>query len=151
MPIMSVDEVRAEAARRNLRLAFVITALDLELQAVIAHLTLFASVRGRDGVIYECGLFHDVGQDWLVIVAETGAGTHPAQSVVTNAHMQFQSELQIFVGIGGSRKTDIPIGSVVAADHVYMPYGGKYDSNGFSARPRGFAAHPHLLEALGQF
>jgi nucleoside phosphorylase len=145
MAIMSVDEILAEGTKRNLRLALIVTALDLELQAVIAHLTPLASVKGRDGVIYECGLFHDVGQDWLVIVAETGAGTHQAQAVVTNAHMQFEPELQIFVGVGGSRKLDVPIGSVVAADHVYMPYGGKYIEGGFSGRPREFAAHPRLL------
>lgn len=145
MRTLSVDQVREEAAKRNLRLALIVTALDLELQAVIAHLIPLASVKGRDGVIYECGVFHDVGQDWLVIVAETGAGTHQAQAVITSAHMQFEPELQIFVGVGGSRKSDIPIGSVVAADHVYMPYGGKYDERGFSGRPREFAAHPHLL------
>jgi nucleoside phosphorylase len=142
---MSVDEVCEEAAKRNLRVALIVTALDLELQAVIAHLTPLASVLGRDGVIFECGLFHEVGQDWLVIVAETGAGTHPAQGVVTNAHIQFEPEIQIFVGVGGSRKVDVPVGSVVAADHVYMPYGGKYGANGFSARPREFPAHPQLL------
>lgn len=143
---MSVDQVRAEAARRKLRIALVVTALDLELQAVVAHLTPYASVKGRDGAIYECGFFHDLGQDWLVIVAETGAGNHAAQSAVTNAHIQFDPELQIFVGVGGSRKVDVPIGSVVAADHVYMPYGGKYDKKtGFTGRPREFPAHPRIL------
>ncbi|WP_162419822.1 hypothetical protein [Microvirga brassicacearum] len=142
---MSVNQLLDEAAKRNLRLALIVTALDLELQAVIAHFTPFASVLGRDGVIYECGLFHDVGQDWLVIVAETGAGTHPAQGVVTNAHIHFGPEVQIFVGVGGSRKEDVPIGSVVVADHVYMPYSGKYGDKGFSARPREFPAHPKLL------
>ena len=142
---MSVEQVLAEAAKRNLRLALVVTALDLELQAVIAHLTPLASVLGRDGAIYECGLFHDVGQDWLVIVAETGAGTHPAQGVVTNAHIHFDPEVQIFVGVGGSRKEDVPLGSVVAADHVYMPYGGKHGDKGYSSRPREFPAHPKLL------
>ena len=146
MAIMSVDEILAEGTRRNLRLALVVTALDLELQAVIAHLTPLASVKGRDGVIYECGLFHDVGQDWLVIVAETGAGTHQAQAVVTNAHMQFEPELQIFVGVGGSRKLDVPIGSVVAADHVYMPYGGKYIEGGFSGLAEGVRGTPSAAQ-----
>ena len=145
MKVMSVEEILAEARRRKLRLALFVTALDLELQAVLGHLVPMASVKGRDGTIYECGLFRDVGQEWLVVVAETGAGTHPAQSIVTNAHIHFTPEIQIFVGMGGSRKPDVPKGSVVAADHVYMPYGGKYDENGFSARPREFAADPHLL------
>lgn len=146
MTVMLVEEVREEARKRNLRSALIVTALDLELQAVIAHIELLASVKGRDGAIYECGVFRDVGQDWLIIVAETGAGTLQAQNTVTNAHIDFEPELQIFIGVGGSRKEDVPVGSVVAADHVYMPYGGKYGENGFSARPREFPADPQLLE-----
>jgi hypothetical protein len=126
-------------------LALFVTALDLELQAVLAHLKPRASVKGRDGAIYECGTFQDVGQDWLVILAETGVGTHAAQNTVTNAHMHFAPEIQILVGVGGSRKEDVPVGSVVAADHVYMPYSGKYGENGFSARPRELPAHPLVL------
>jgi nucleoside phosphorylase len=146
MSVMLLEDVRREAKGRSWRCALIVTALDLELQAVVAHIEPLASVRGRDGAIYECGAFHDVGQDWLIVVAESGAGTHPAQNTVTNAHIEFEPELQIFVGIGGSRKEDVPVGSVVAADHVYMPYGGKYGENGFSARPREFAADPQLLE-----
>jgi nucleoside phosphorylase len=145
MKIMSAAEILAEARQHKLRLALFVTALDLEFQAVLAHLKPVASVKGRDGAIYECGTFHDVGQNWLVIVAETGAGTHPAQSIVTNAHTHFEPEIQIFVGVGGSRKEDVPKGSVVAADHVYMPYCGKYDEKGFSARPRELPAHPQIL------
>jgi nucleoside phosphorylase len=146
MAIRLVEDVRREAKERSWRCALIVTALDLELQAVVAHMEPLASVKGRDGVIYECGIFWDVGQDWLIVVAESGAGTHPAQNTVTNAHIDFEPELQIFVGIGGSRKEDVPIGSVVAAEHVYMPYSGKYGETGFSARPREFAADPQLLE-----
>jgi nucleoside phosphorylase len=146
MAMMLVEEVREEANEHNWRCALIVTALDLELQAVVAHIEPLASVKGRDGVIYECGIFHDLGQDWLVVVAECGAGTHPAQNTVTNAHIDFDPELQIFVGIGGSRKIDVPVGNVVAADHVYMPYSGKYGENGFSARPREIAPDPRLLE-----
>jgi hypothetical protein len=145
MPIMSPEEVLAEARKRKLRVALVVTALDLEMQAVLAHLEPLASVPGRDGAIYECGIFHDLDQDWLVVAAESGAGMHPAQGTVTIAHTHFEPEVQIFVGVGGSRKADVPIGSVVAAELVYMPYGGKYDAHGFSARPRDLPANPKLL------
>jgi nucleoside phosphorylase len=119
MKIMSVEEILAEARRRKLRLALFVTALELELQAVVGHLVPIASVKGRDGTIYECGLFRDVREEWLVVVAETGAGTHPAQSIVTNAHIHFTPEIQIFVGVGGSRKADVPKGSVVAAERLH--------------------------------
>src|SRR5712692_7505693 len=99
-----------EADRRGLRRALFVTALVSEMDAVRAHLKDLVSVLGRDGSIYECGVFSDVGQEWLVVVAETGAGTHPALSAVTNAHMLLgEFEVQILVGIGGSRKADAPI------------------------------------------
>jgi nucleoside phosphorylase len=140
MAILLVEDVRRVAKERDWRCALIVTALDLELQAVVAHIEPLASVKGRDGAIYECGAFRDVGQDWFIVVAESGAGTHRAQNTVTNAHIDFEPELQIFVGIGGSRNEDVPVGSVVAADHVYWPYGGKYGENGFSSQPREFEA-----------
>src|ERR1700719_4173612 len=106
MTNMSVQEGLDIVRQRNLRVALLVSALDLELQAVLPHLEPLASVLGRDGAIYECGIFRGIGQDWLVVAAETGAGTHAAQNVVTVAHMHFSPELQIFVGVGGSRKEE---------------------------------------------
>jgi nucleoside phosphorylase len=126
MSYRTVTDIMAEAEARNLRRALFVTALPIEMRAVRAHLTDLGSCAGRDGTIYECGVFSSLGQEWLVVVAETGAGTHPAQSVVTYAHATFGPfETQIFVGVGGSRKSEAPVGCVVASDHVYMPYSGK--------------------------
>jgi nucleoside phosphorylase len=146
MGLKAIGDLLAEAKARGWRIALVLTALDLELQAVMAHLVDVISVAGRDGNIYECGVFREDGQEWLVVLIETGAGNHAAQSAVTNAHIAFSPDLQIFVGVAGSRKKDVPIGSVVAASLVYSPYGGKYDEKGFSARPREYHAHSRLLE-----
>lgn len=146
MALQGIDELLSEAKTRGWRTALVLTALDLELQAVLAHLIDVKSVVGRDGTIYECGIFREGGQEWIVVLIETGAGNHAAQNAVTNAHMLLEPDLQIFVGVAGSRKQDVPIGSVVAASIVYSPYGGKYDEKGFSARPREFHAHSRLLE-----
>lgn len=146
MSYRSADELLAEAARRGLRRAFLVTAVMLEMDAVRGHLVQLGSVIGRDGAVYECGVFSNFGQDWLVVVAETGAGTHPAQSTVTYAHVLFGGfEVQIFVGIGGSRKADAPLGSVVASDQVYMPYSAKYGENGRSSRPRTFQVDGKLV------
>lgn len=146
MALEAINELLSEAKTRGWRTALVLTALDLELQAVLAHLVAVKSVVGRDGTVYECGIFREGGQEWLVVLIETGAGNHAAQNAVTNAHILFEPDLQIFVGVAGSRKKDVPIGSVVAVSIVYSPYGGKYDEKGFSARPREFHAHSRLLE-----
>ena len=82
----------------------------------------------------------------MEVVTETGQGTHAAQSAVTYANILFPGfEVQILVGIGGSRKTDAPLGSVVASDHVYMPYSAKYSDGKRHSRPRTFQVNQRLI------
>lgn len=146
MSYRTAADILNEADERRMRRAFFVTALLLEMEAVLAHLQPLGSVPGRDGAIYECGVFTDMGQEWLIVVVETGPGTHPAQSAVTNAHVMFGNfEVQLLVGVGGSRKDEAPLGSVVASSHVYMPYSGKYGPKGFSARPRTFPLDGRLV------
>lgn len=126
MTYRTADDILEEGKRRGMRRALVVTALLLEMKAVRAHLTHMGSVQGKHGTIYECGSFSDRGQDWLIVVAETGAGTHSAHNVVSDAHVVFgKFELMLLVGIGGSRKDDAPLGAVVASEKIYWPYGGK--------------------------
>lgn len=148
MMYLSAIQVLERAQQRGMRRAFFVTALLLEMKAVRAHLTDIGSVQGRHGTIYECGSFSDRGQEWLVVVAETGAGTHNAHSVVAEGHILFDGfEVQILVGVGGSRKKDdAPLGSVVASEKLYWPYGGKAGKDGFSHRP---AAYPPDLRLVG--
>nr|WP_264569901.1 hypothetical protein [Sphingobium sp. B2D3D] len=118
----------------------------LEMEAVQSHIDYLGSVSGEDGAVYECGVFSDLGQDWLVVVTETGEGTHAALSAVSYAHRAFAPfEVMILVGVGGSRKEEAPIGSVVASDHVYMPYSAKYGAKGRSSRPRSFQPDSRLI------
>ena len=135
----TLEEIRAKVVAGKLRLAFFVTALPLELAAVRAHVTNLGGVRADDGTIFECGIFADGGENWLIVMGETRAGTHNAQQAVAMGHFAFRTlgkyELMIFVGVGGSRKKGAPLGSVVAADKVYYPYGGKFSGGVFSARP----------------
>ena len=139
-------DILAEADRRGMRRAFVVTAMMLEMEAVQSHIEHLGSVSGEDGAVYECGVFSDLGQDWLVVVTETGEGTHAALSAVSYAHRAFAPfEVMILVGVGGSRKEEAPIGSVVASEHVYMPYSAKYGPKGRSSRPRSFQPDSRLI------
>ena len=140
------SEVLEEAEHRGLRKALFVTALPCEMAAVRAHLTPLCWTSGPDGSIYECGIFRDSDEEWLVVVADTGPGTHAAQSVVTRAHAVLSGfEIQMLVGVAGSRKKEVPIGSVIAGDHVYTPYGGKIDPGVRSFRTREFPADPGLV------
>src|SRR4051812_30153606 len=109
-----------------MRRALIVVAIKTEMQAVLAHLRDIESAVGKNGIIYECARLPDPAGDWQVIVAQSGPGNHPAQRVVTMAHSDFQTfDLQLFVGIAGSLKEDVPIGSVVAGDRVYNAHSGK--------------------------
>ncbi|MGO8151461.1 hypothetical protein AB9F36_16775 [Rhizobium leguminosarum] len=145
MNYRTADDILEEVKRRGMRRAFIVTALLLEMKAVRAHLTDMGSVLGKHGTIYECGSFNDRGQEWLIVVAETGAGTHPAHNVVSDAHVVFgKFEVMLLVGIGGSRKDDAPLGTVVASDKVYWTYGGKAGEE-FTFRPSAFLSDFNLV------
>src|SRR5690349_1336782 len=141
MSELGKEEIIKHAHDGGLRRALIVTALALETRAVRAHLKHLGSVASRDGTVYECGEFTGKFGSWLIVVAESGAGTHPAHSVVTSAHMDFIDffDAAIFSGIAGSRKSEAPIGSVVVSNKLYFPYTGKYDAErGFTSRPEAF-------------
>ena len=72
----SADEILQEADAGGMRRAFIVTALLLEMEAVRGHLRLIGSVMGRDGAVYECGVYSDSGKDWLVVVVNDNVITH---------------------------------------------------------------------------
>jgi hypothetical protein len=118
----------------------IITALSLEMAAVRKHTAHIGSCQGRDGNVFEIGHFGGSGSDWVVVVGESGAGNHLSQAIVTNACMEFRPfELILFVGVAASRKPDdAPIGSVVVSDHIYFPYGGKFQGGQLLLAPGSF-------------
>jgi len=136
MPVIPVADFLSNGAFAGYRKVLAVTALGLEMKAVRAHVTHLASCHGKQNTIYECGHFNASGEDWLVVVVQSGAGNHPGQQAVSASVADFGGfELILFMGVAGSRKMDIPIGSVVAATYLYNPYSGKYDKGSFGSRP----------------
>ncbi|QKD03473.1 hypothetical protein [Mesorhizobium loti] len=146
MKLVDKAEILKDAETRGLRRALFVTALDMEMSAVRAHLTHLGSCQARDGNIVEIGQFSAPGDEWLVVVTESGAGTHAAQTAVTYASVDFGPfEVMLFVGVAASRKPEAPIGAVVVSNHVYFPYSGKYQGGEFSSRPHTFPVDPRLV------
>lgn len=146
MKLADKAEILKDAEARGLRKALVVTALDMEMSAVRAHLAHLGSCQAGDGNIVEIGQFSAPGDEWLVVVTESGAGTHAAQSAVTYASVDFGPfEVMLFVGVAASRKPEAPIGAVVVSNHVYFPYTGKYQGGEFSSRPHTFPVDPRLV------
>ena len=147
MTELTPRELLDNAANAGRRRALIVTALPLEMEAVLAHLADGDSTRGDAGAVYEAGLFHDADEEWLIVVCVTGAGTHPAEMAAIEAHYDFDGfDVQMVVGVAGSRKPTAPIGSVIAADQVYNPYSGKASEGTWSVRPRAIQANYRLVE-----
>ena len=146
MAYRRVEDILEAAAGSGTRRVLILTAIRREIAAVLPHLRLIGTTNTLDGTVYECGVFSDGGEELLVVVAETGAGNIPATGVAVHAHSHFGGfDAQLFVGVGGSRKRDAPIGSVVASSQVYWAHGGKHDADGWSARPQVFPSHGRLV------
>jgi len=109
-----------EELRAHPRRALVLTTVDYESRAVKAHLTNPETLIGEKGAFYEYGRFPDPDGDWLVVHAITPPGNSDAGLVASKAFQEFGTfHVQMFVGVAGSLKDDIGIGSVVVGDYVY--------------------------------
>jgi nucleoside phosphorylase len=109
----------------HLPCAVIMTALQEECQTVTAHLSDLEEDEDRHRNVYDCGIFSGPGQSWKVAVAEIGAGNLRAAVKVHNALDHFNPDVLLFVGVAGSLKQDIPLGSVVASTKIYDYQPGK--------------------------
>jgi nucleoside phosphorylase len=115
----------------NRRSAVIVTALDVETQAVLRHLTKRAE-RTIDGTVFYLGRF----EDWNIAVVESGAGNNSAAAISERAIANFRPSVALFVGIAGGVK-DVAIGDVVVAEKIHGYESGKDEKEGFRPRPSG--------------
>lgn len=139
------DDVEA-AGQRHRATALVLTALDLEYDAVAGHLPDRVLRRGRHGTRYEVGSFAGEHIDWSVAIAEIGAGNIGAAVEAATGIDELAPDIVLFVGVAGSLKDDVEHGSVVVADKVYDIHSGKA-ADDFLSRPVTFPVW-HGLEQL---
>lgn len=142
-PAQLKDEFQAHPRR-----ALVVTTVVSESRSVKAFLTDPAVVVGEKGAFYEYGHFSEPAGDWLIVHAITSQGNTDASLVVSKAHQEFGSfHAQMFVGVAGSLKADIPIGSVVVGDYVYNGHSAKVEDTETLVRPHSLVPARELLTA----
>lgn len=142
-PSEVIEEFRAHPRR-----ALILTTVVLESRAVKAHLTNPERLIGEKGSLYEYGRFSDPAGDWLIVHAITSQGNSDAGLVAGKAFQEFGSfHAVMFVGVAGSLKEDIPIGSVVVGDYVYNGHAAKVGDNETFGRPHGLPSARELLTA----
>ena len=136
----------ATPAGRPRATVVVLTALDVEYDAMRARLDSLSPHRAPGGTRFEVGELHGDFLDWNVAVAEIGEGNLAAAIETKDAISQFEPDLITFVGVAGGFKDDLSHGDVVVASKVYDYHGGKAGEE-FYARPMAFATL-HSLDQL---
>jgi len=111
----------------------VLTALDLEYQAVQARMTDLRTHRHEAGTSYEIGYLSGGCRVALGLVS---AGNHPAAVLAERAIAEFSPTALLFVGIAGALWDHVGLGDVVVANRVYAYHGATSQDDGLKARPR---------------
>jgi nucleoside phosphorylase len=113
-------ERRASRPRRKIG---ILTALELERGAVLAHLTNITRDR-YGGTVYHIGEFETETDIWEITTTSIGAGNAGAAADGERLIAATHPEAVFFVGIGGGIK-NVALGDVVAADQVVNYHSGK--------------------------
>jgi nucleoside phosphorylase len=125
----------------------VLSALDLEYQAVRVHLARLRQRIHPAGTLFETGHLPRGGGE--ITIAMTGEGNTGAAILAERAIAMLRPRALLFVGVAGTLKDDISLGDIVVATKIYAYHGGKDASDGFLARPRAWDA-PHELAELAR-
>ncbi|GAA1094146.1 5'-methylthioadenosine/S-adenosylhomocysteine nucleosidase family protein [Nocardiopsis metallicus] len=121
-------------------LVVVLTALNLEYEAVRERLTSPELYRHARGTRFEIGTLP--GGRGRVVLGLTGKGNQPSAVLAERAIQEFSPAALLFVGVAGALWDTPPLGDVVVATHVYAYHGGTAEDDGLKARPRVWeAAH----------
>jgi nucleoside phosphorylase len=118
----------------NPRPIVILTALDLEYQAIREKLIDPRLHRHQQGTRFEVGWLMD-GR-CRVALAHVGKGNQAAAVLAERAITEFAPLALLFVGVAGALHSHIALGDVVVATHVYAFHGGTSEDDGLKSRPR---------------
>ena len=131
----------------NSGLVVILTALNLEYEAVRDQLTDLRVRRHTAGTRFEVGR---IGQsDCRVALGLVGKGNHPAAVLAERAMAEFSPAAVLFVGVAGGLWPNIRLGDVVVASKIYAYHGGTSEDDGLKARPKAWEI-PHEADQIAQ-
>lgn len=125
----------------------VLTALNLEYEAVRNHLSDTKIHRHPTGTRFEIGAVP--GTDSRIALTLTGVGNQSSAVLAERAIQQFAPMAVLFVGVAGALWDTPNLGDVVIASRVYAYHGGTSEDDGLKSRPRAWEA-PHGINQLAQ-
>ncbi|WP_089004500.1 5'-methylthioadenosine/S-adenosylhomocysteine nucleosidase family protein [Micromonospora viridifaciens] len=121
-------------------LVVILTALNLEYEAVRDRLTGLAVRRHAAGTRFEVGRIGQSGP--RVALGLVGKGNHPSAVLAERAIAEFRPTALLFVGVAGGLRPRVALGDVVVASKVYAYHGGTSEDDGLKARPKAWEI-PH--------
>jgi nucleoside phosphorylase len=100
------------------------------------------------GQFYRFGTYEEPAGEWRIVHAITQPGNSDAAMVVTGAYSDFGGfDVLLFVGVAGSLKSSVRLGSVVAGDYVYHAESAKVEDGRYLSRPHAHQAASELINA----
>jgi nucleoside phosphorylase/ADP-ribose pyrophosphatase YjhB (NUDIX family) len=125
----------------------ILTALDLEYEAVRAKLSGIQEWTHASGTRFEVGYLGDQRQQ--VVLGQVGVGNHPAAVLTERAITEFKPVAVLFVGVAGALWPQIALGDIVVATRVYAYHGATSEIDGLKARPRAWEI-PHRADQIAR-
>ncbi|WP_203933075.1 5'-methylthioadenosine/S-adenosylhomocysteine nucleosidase family protein [Virgisporangium ochraceum] len=142
--MMRPFHARLDRRRRRAGVA-ILTALDVEYEAVRRHLRIDRVFRHPAGTVFETGETTASGN--RVALVRTGPGNTTTALIAERAIAAFRPKALLFVGVAGSLHDDVRLGDIVVSSKVYAFHGGKVEGVEFFPRPQVWQA-PHILDQL---
>lgn len=131
----------------NSGLVVILTALNLEYEAVRDQLTDLRVRRHPAGTRFEVGRIDR--SDCRIALGLVGKGNHPAAVLAERAMAEFSPAAVLFVGVAGGLWPNIRLGDVVVASKIYAYHGGTSEDDGLRARPKAWEI-PHEADQIAQ-
>ncbi|WP_329103094.1 5'-methylthioadenosine/S-adenosylhomocysteine nucleosidase [Micromonospora sp. NBC_01699] len=131
----------------NSSLVVILTALNLEYEAVRSRLTELRPHAHPAGTRFEVGRLGRHGCQ--VALGLVGKGNHPSAVLAERAMAEFSPAALLFVGVAGALRAKIQLGDVVVASQIYAYHGGTSQDDGLKARPRVWEI-PHGASQIAQ-
>lgn len=116
------------------RLIVILTAMNVEYQAVRARLRDVRPYRHPRGTRFEVGRLADGRCE--VALGLVGKGNQPAAALTERAISEFKPAALFFVGVAGALRSHLAMGDVVFGTHIYAYHGGTSAPERFKIRPR---------------
>ncbi|MET9299357.1 5'-methylthioadenosine/S-adenosylhomocysteine nucleosidase [Micromonospora aurantiaca] len=129
----------------NSGLVVILTALDLEYEAVRDQLVDLQVRRHPAGTRFEVGGIDQSG--CRIALGLVGKGNHPAAVLAERAMAEFSPAAVLFVGVAGGLWPNIRLGDVVVASKIYAYHGGTSEDDGLKARPKAWEI-PHEADQI---